>query len=95
MKSRIGVTKKWRTVPITRDVAWVLDGLSKQALLDCLVDALTAEPEELTLERVAEHCNPRLLVREDTPINPEKVRAAIAKLDDERARWRAKEQGRC
>ena len=60
--------KKPPTVPVSSQIEDVWESMSKAAIFDCLVDALAANPEALTLQEFAEHCNPRLLVRGDKPI---------------------------
>lgn len=64
--------KKGTTVPVSVEIEGAWESMSKAAIFDCLVDALSANPEELTLAELAEHCNPRLLVRGDKPLKESK-----------------------
>lgn len=73
-KDRMGVGKKGPTTPCRPEVAHYLNQLSKQALLDLVVDALGlqagGEPEDVTLEQVKDFAGPRLRVRGDREPKP-------------------------
>jgi hypothetical protein len=69
---RNGIVKKGAT--FKGEASAALRGMSKAALLDCLLDAIAlqneCDPPFVTVAMVAEFCNQRLTKRGDKVVNP-------------------------
>lgn len=65
-RKRAGVLKKRATHPAaTKDVIDWFSRVSKQALVDMVLDVLSPDGEPLTIDQLREFCGPRLAARND------------------------------